>query len=98
VTHSGAKFDDCPDQRVSTVGTDDVLTCHVVILHHPWTSTLALAHFDEFVRAPALNRFLKAFLERIRERYFSEEWEDDEFDEDWDYEYVDEDDEEDFGK
>ncbi len=45
---------------VRCLGTEDVLTCHVIVLRHPLTATVALAHFDEFIREKGLNRFIIA--------------------------------------
>ena len=96
ITHTGDSFPN--GQRVSICGTEDVLTCHVIILHHPFTGTLGLAHFDEFFKENGLmKQFLESFLLRVRQRYFYSQ-DDDDFDEqdeglddDWEWEEMDDD-------
>ena len=67
------------------VGTEDVLTCHVIVLHHAFTNVTALAHFDEYVRERGLNRFIDAFKAKVFKRFFVEDWEEEEWgDEDQD--------------
>jgi hypothetical protein len=45
--------------RILSCGTEDVLTCHVIVLHHSFTQVTALAHFDEFVRERGVENFVK---------------------------------------
>ena len=70
------------------------MTCHVVVLHHPLTGVVGLGHFDEYVREKGLERFLNAFLDRIRERYFAtgEDDEDDLDEDEFEWEEWDDDD------
>jgi hypothetical protein len=68
VSWAGARFSD--GTPVQICGTEDVLTCHVIVLHHTFTRTTALAHFDEYVRDRGLNRFVDAFLDRVRRNHF----------------------------
>jgi len=75
VTHLGDRFDEGGGGAVMSCGTEDVLTCHVIVLHHAFTQVTALAHFDEFVQHQGLERFVNAFLNRVCDRHF--EWESD---------------------
>ena len=63
VTHLGDRFStgDGP-RRVLSCGTEDVLTCHVIVLHHAFTQVTALAHFDEFIRDRGLTRFTRYLI------------------------------------
>jgi len=47
-THPGDLLDN--GQEVVACGTEDVLTCHVIIMREPATGVTAIAHFDEFSR------------------------------------------------
>ncbi len=81
MTHRGDRFDGDGTQPVTSCGTEDVLTCHVIVLRHPLTQVVGLAHVDEYVRETGLERFLAAFLDRVRERYFADDGDDDDGDE-----------------
>ena len=48
------------DNMIMNCGTEDVLTCHVVVLHHTFTQVTALAHFDEFVQKEGLDKFVRS--------------------------------------
>ena len=60
MTHLGDRFDEGGGGAVMSCGTEDVLTCHVIVLHHAFTQVTALAHFDEFVQHQGLERFVKS--------------------------------------
>ena len=79
------------------MGTEDVLTCHVIVLHHPLTAVTAIAHFDEFVKEPGLEKLVQDFLARVRQRYFVDEADEKELEdgEDGDYEWEEWDEDED---
>lgn len=103
VTHLGDRFSDgevAPSSKggggvILRCGTEDVLTCHVIVLHHGFTQVTALAHFDEFVQQKGLEKFVSAFLGRVCDRHF--EWESDDnggdgdvaTDSEWEYEWID---------
>ena len=59
VTHLGDRFNDGKGGEILSCGTEDVLTCHVVVLHHAFTQVTALAHFDEFVQQQGLEKFVR---------------------------------------
>ena len=65
VTHLGDRFDEGVGGEVMSCGTEDVLTCHVIVLHHAFTQVTALAHFDEFVQHRGLERFVKSVGQSI---------------------------------
>ena len=52
----------------SIIPHQDVLTCHVVILHHPASGVTAMAHFDEYVRERRLQKLVQNFCEKVRTR------------------------------
>ena len=54
VTFDGDRLQD--GHPVRCCGTEDVLTCHVVVLHHPEARVTAIAHFDEYVKEARLKR------------------------------------------
>ncbi|XP_059089575.1 uncharacterized protein LOC131885528 [Tigriopus californicus] len=68
VTFQGDRF--INDSKVVWCGTEDVLTCHVLVLHHQVTQVTAIAHFDEYVKEARLVQFVTQFLERVRDQYF----------------------------
>ena len=55
VTFDGDRLQD--GNPVRCCGTEDVLTCHVVVLHHPEARVTAIAHFDEYVKEARLKRY-----------------------------------------
>ena len=75
-------------QEVVGCGTEDVLTCHVIIFREPTTGVTAIAHFDEFSRKWDFEGLMNDFLEKVKSMkekveydYWDEdewEWEDDE--------------------
>ena len=74
-------------QEVVGCGTEDVLTCHVIILREPSLGVTAIAHFDEFSRKKDFEGLMKNFLENVKlmkERKEWDYWEGDE--EEWDWE------------
>jgi len=84
-THPGDQLDD--GQEVVGCGTEDVLTCHVIILREPSLGVTAIAHFDEFSRKKDFEGLMKNFLENVKlmkERKEWDYWEGDE--EEWDWE------------
>merc|ERR1711974_52692 len=52
------------------MGTQDVLTCHVVVLRHEETGVTAFAHFDEYLRIQRLEAFLHKFQQMILHRTY----------------------------
>ena len=91
VTYDGDEFGD--GKKVEFCGTEDVLTCHVVILHHPEARVTSIGHFDEYVREVRLKRFVSDFRNKVLDRlsYEDEEDETDFSDEDeWEWEVDDE--------
>ena len=67
VTHRGDTLED--GQQVTAAGTDDVLTCHVIVLREPETGVTAIGHFDEFSRKKNFEALVATFLERVRLDY-----------------------------
>eukprot|EP00092_Neocalanus_flemingeri_P011073 GFUD01011921.1.p1 GENE.GFUD01011921.1~~GFUD01011921.1.p1 ORF type:complete len:128 (-),score=27.42 GFUD01011921.1:62-445(-) len=63
-THPGDRLDD--GQEVVGCGTEDVLTCHVIILREPSLGVTAIAHFDEFSRKWDFEGLMKNFLEKVK--------------------------------
>lgn len=72
MTHLGDRFSDgevAPSSKggggvILRCGTEDVLTCHVIVLHHGFTQVTALAHFDEFVQQKGLEKFVRSVQAR----------------------------------
>ena len=60
MTHLGDRFIDGDGGAILSCGTEDVLTCHVIVLHHAFTQVTALAHFDEFVQQKGLEKFVRS--------------------------------------
>ena len=48
------------NNMIMNCGTEDMLTCHVVVMHHTFTQVTALAHFDEFVQKEDLDKFVRS--------------------------------------
>ena len=111
VTHKGDTLEDgqevllCFIQKILTsiqvlgCGTDDVLTCHVIVLREPVLGVAAIGHFDEFSRKKNFDGLVASFLERVRQRKRAsawDYWEEDEGDWEWeeDGEEVEEEEEE----
>ena len=46
--------------------TEDLLTCHAVILRDPATAVTAIGHFDEFSRVWDFSGLMEDFLEKVR--------------------------------
>lgn len=88
VTFHGDRFID--DSKVIWCGTEDVLTCHVLVLHHQLTQVTAIAHFDEYVKESRLEQFVTQFLERVRDQYFVTSESTDDFSNDYEWEEWDE--------
>ena len=92
VTFVGDRF--ANGNLVKTAGTQDVLTCHVVVLHHPDSGVTAIGHYDEYVRERRLNALVNRFCERVVDRsyiYFDDD-EDEDYGDEWEWEEVSEDD------
>jgi len=84
VTHKGDTLED--GQEVLGCGTDDVLTCHVIVLREPELGVAAIGHFDEFSRKKNFDGLVASFLERVRQRKRAsawDYWEDGEGDWEW---------------
>jgi len=87
-THPGDTLDD--GQEVVGCGTEDVLTCHVIILREPSLGVTAISHFDEFSRVWDFDGLMNDFLAKVKlmkERKDYEYCEGDE--EDWEWEEED---------
>ena len=72
--------------QVLGCGTDDVLTCHVIVLREPELGVAAIGHFDEFSRKKNFDGLVASFLERVRQRKRAsawDYWEDGEGDWEW---------------
>jgi len=87
VTFDGDRLQD--GKHVRLCGTEDVLTCHVVILHHPDSRVTAIAHFDEYVKEARLKRYVSDFGGKVADRLYSLEYDIDEDAEEWEWEEVD---------
>jgi len=61
-------------QNVVGCGTEDVLTCHVIILREPSLGVTAIAHFDEFSRRKDFECLMKDFLEKVKLTKETKEW------------------------
>ena len=74
-------------QEVVACGTEDVLTCHVIILRDPATRVTAIAHFDEFSRVWDFAGLARDFLDKVAWVRHHEEWEyrDGEDEGDWEW-------------
>lgn len=78
-------------------GTEDVLTCHVVILRS--SGVVAIAHFDEYVTEARLGRMVNLFRGFVEERRNLYEFDEDgEEEEEWEWEEYEEEEEEEFSK
>ena len=62
-------------QEVVSCGTEDVLTCHVIILREPSTGVTAIAHFDEFSRVWDFRGLMQDFIDKIHHVKHKSEWE-----------------------
>ena len=71
-------------------GTEDVLTCHVIIMREPRTGVTAIAHFDEFSRHWDFSGMMEDFLAKVGQLQTREEWEYVESESDGDWEWWDE--------
>ena len=49
-------------QMVVACGTEDVLTCHVILMRESRTGVTAIAHFDEFSRHWDVSGLMEDFL------------------------------------
>ena len=86
VTHKGDTLEDGQEVLVSFIqkiltsiqvlgcGTDDVLTCHVIVLREPVLGVAAIGHFDEFSRKKNFDGLVASFLERVRQRKRASAW------------------------
>jgi len=84
-THPGDRLDD--GQEVVGCGTEDVLTCHVIIMREPRLGVTAIAHFDEFSRVWDFEGLMNDFLSKVKlmkERKEEDYWDED--DDDWEWE------------
>ena len=75
-------------------GTEDVLTCHVIIMRESRTGVTAIAHFDEFSRHWDFSGMMEDFLAKVDRVKNREEWEYDSEGEGGDWEWWDESEEE----
>ena len=71
-------------------GTEDVLTCHVIIMREPRTGVTAIAHFDEFSRHWDFSGMMEDFLAKVGQLQTREEWEYVESESDGEWEWWDE--------
>ena len=71
-------------------GTEDVLTCHVIILRDPATRVTAIAHFDEFSRVWDFAGLARDFLDKVAWVRHHEEWEYREGEDEGDWEWWEE--------
>jgi len=62
-------------QEVVACGTEDVLTCHVIIMREPATGVTAIAHFDEFSRVWDFREMAEDFIEKVKCVKHKSEWE-----------------------
>ncbi|XP_023322489.1 uncharacterized protein LOC111696928 isoform X2 [Eurytemora carolleeae] len=90
VTYPEDKLDN--GDKVICCGTEDVLTCHVIIIRDPYTGVSSIAHFDEFSKQSSFEKMVESFLEKIRERQEGD-WEYWEEGAEGDWEYWESDDE-----
>ena len=81
-------------QEVVACGTEDVLTCHVIILRDPATRVTAIAHFDEFSRVWDFAGLARDFLDKVAWVRHHEEWEYREGEDEGDWEWWEEGEEE----
>jgi len=90
VTFPGDRLDN--GQKVICCGTEDVLTCHVIIIRDPRTGVTAISHFDEFTKKEHFDRMEASFLQTVRSVSAGvwEDWGDEEGGEEGDWEYWDE--------
>jgi len=89
VTYPGHCLDN--GEKVVCCGTEDVLTCHIIIMRDPTTGVAAIAHFDEFTKRKAFENMTKSFLDRVRQA-MEEDWQYiDEEEEETEWEYWDDD-------
>ena len=73
-------------QMVVACGTEDVLTCHVILMRESRTGVTAIAHFDEFSRHWDFSGMMEDFLAKLDRVKNREEWEyDSEGDGDWEW-------------
>ena len=74
-------------QEVVGCGTEDVLTCHVIILREPSLGVTAIAHFDEFSRKWDFEGLMKDFHEKVKLMKETKDWDYCEGEEgDWEWE------------
>lgn len=86
-THPGDRLDD--GQEVVGCGTEDVLTCHVIIMREPSLGVTAIAHFDEFSRVWDFEGLMNDFLAKVKlmkEKKDYDYWDGNEEEEDWEWE------------
>ena len=62
-------------QEVVACGTEDVLTCHVILMRESRTGVTAIAHFDEFSRHWDFSGMMEDFLAKLDRVKHREEWE-----------------------
>ena len=85
VTHRGDTLED--NCEVLGCGTEDILTCHVIVLREPQTGVAAIGHFDNFCRMKDFVSLMNCFLERVRQRKRADDWSYwEEGEDDWEWE------------
>ena len=82
-------------QEVVACATEDLLTCHAVILRDPATAVVAIGHFDEFSRVWDFSGLMGDFLEKVKLMKQRTSWDYCEEEEEGDWEWWDEDEVED---
>ena len=74
--------------------TEDLLTCHAVILRDPATAVVAIGHFDEFSRVWDFSGLMADFLEKVKKVKQRDDWDYYEEDCEGDWEWWEEEEEE----
>ena len=82
-------------QEVVACATEDLLTCHAVILRDPATAVVAIGHFDEFSRVWDFSGLMGDFLEKVKMVKQREDWDYCEEEEEGDWEWWEEDEDQD---
>ena len=78
-------------EKVTACATEDLLTCHAVILRDPVTNVTAIGHFDEFSRVWDFSGLMEDFLEKVKMVKEKEAWDYCEDESEGDWEWYDED-------
>ena len=84
-------------EEVMACATEDLLTCHAVILRDPATAVTAIGHFDEFSRVWDFSGLMEDFLEKVRLMKQRGGWDycEEDCEEDWEWWEEEEEEEED---